>query len=75
MLATKFTGFNTVRFLPLGLHEDRVLATPVNNIGELQTRIRDVIATITGEMLTRTLQEFKNRLDIVCATNGARVEV
>ena len=55
--------------------KDRVFASPVNDIGELRNRIRDVIATITGEMLTRILQEFENRLDIVCATNGAHVEV
>ena len=40
-----------------------------------QARIRDVIATVTDEMLTRTPQEFEYRLDIVCATNGAHVEV
>ena len=31
--------------------KDRVFATTVNDIGELRTRFRDVIATITGEML------------------------
>ena len=55
--------------------KDRVFATPVNDIGELRTRIRDVIATITGEMLIRTLQEFEYRLDIVRAANGAHIEV
>ena len=55
--------------------KDRVFVTPVNNIGELRCRIRDVIATITGEMLTRTHQEFECRLDIVRATNGAHVVV
>ena len=47
----------------------------MNDIGELRTRIGDVIATITGDILTRTVQEFEYRLDIVCATNGAHVEV
>ena len=55
--------------------KDRVFATPVNDIGELRTQISDVIATTTGEMLTRTLQEFEYRLDIVRATNWAHVEV
>ena len=55
--------------------KDRVFAAPVNDIGELRTRIRDVIATITGEMLTRTLQEFEYRVDIVRAPSGAHVEV
>ena len=38
-------------FFLWGYVKDHVSATPVNDIGELQTR--DVIATITGEMLTR----------------------
>ena len=72
MLATTFTGSNTARFFR-GYVKDHVFATPVNDIGEQQTWIRDVTATITGELLTRTLQEFEYRLDIVCATNGVHV--
>ena len=45
-------------FFLWGYAKDRVFAIPVNDTGELRTRIRDVIAIITGEMLTRTLQEF-----------------
>lgn len=55
--------------------KDRVFATPVNDIPELRTLIRDVIATITAEMLVRTLQETEYRSDIVRATNGVHVEV
>ena len=33
--------------------KDSVIATPVNDIGELRARMRDVFPTITGEMLTR----------------------
>ena len=62
-------------FFLWGYAKDRVFATPVNDIGELLTRNRDVIATITGEMLTRTFQEFEYTLDILRATNGAHVEV
>ena len=58
-----------------GYVKDHVYATAVNDIGELLTRIHDVIATITGDMLTRTFQEFEYRLDIVRSTNGAHVEV
>ena len=58
-----------------GYVKDRVFATPVNDIGELRTRIRDVIATITGEMLTGTLQEFEHRLDTVRACRGVLVSV
>ena len=74
MLATMFTGSKPLHFFLWCYVKDRVFATPVNDIGELRTRIRDVIATITGEMLTRTLQEFEYRLGIVRATNGAHVE-
>ena len=62
-------------FFHWGYMNDSVFVTPVNDIGELRTRIRDVIATITGEMLTRTFQQFEYRLDIVRATNVAHVEV
>ena len=72
MLATTFTGPN-IDFFLWGYVKDRVFATPVNDIGEL--RIHDVITTITGEMLTRTLQEFEYRLDIVRDTNGSHVQV
>ena len=58
-----------------GYVKDRIFATQANDIGELRTRTRGVISTITGEILTRTLQEFEYRLDIVRATNGAHVEV
>ena len=51
--------------------KDRAFASPVNDIGELRTRISDVIATIIGEMLTRTVQEFEYMLDIVHASGGS----
>ena len=72
---TTFTGSNIVRFFLWGYVKDRVFTISVNDTGKLRTRIRDVIATITGEMLTRTLQEFEYRLDIVRVTNGAHVLV
>ena len=40
-------------FFLWGSVKGRVLVTTMNDIGELRTRIRDVIATITGEMLTK----------------------
>ena len=55
--------------------KDRVFATPVNDIPELRTLIRVVIAKITAEILVRTLQETEYRLDIDRATIGAYVEV
>ena len=60
-------------FFLWGYLKDRVFATLVNDIGELWTQIRHVIAT--GEMLTRTLQEFEYMLDIIRATNGEHLEV
>ena len=75
MLTTTFTGPTPLDFFLWGYVKDRVFATPVSDIGELRNRIRDVISTITDEMLTRTLQEFEYRLDIIRATNGAHVEV
>ena len=75
MLVTTFTGSNTVKFVPPGLRKGPIFMTPVNDIGELRTRIRDVIATKTVEILSRTLQVFECRLDIVRATNVAHVEV
>ena len=70
MLATTFTGLTALDFFLWGYVNDRAFATPVNGVGELRTRIRDVIAIITGEMLTIVLQEFEYKLDI-----GAHVEV
>ena len=76
----RYVGHHVHRIWPLnfflwGYAKDRVFTTPVNDIGELQTRIRGVIATITGEMLTRIFQEFEYKKDIVRATNWAHVEV
>ena len=39
-------------FILWGYVKNRIFATPASDIGELRTRIRDVIATITGEILT-----------------------
>ena len=54
-----------LNFFLWGYVKDRVFATPW----------RDCYNPVTSEMLTRTLQEFEYRLDIVCATNGANVDV
>ena len=75
MLATMFTSLTALDFFLWDYMKDSVFATPVNDIGELQTRNCDVIATITGEILTRTLQEYEYRVDIIRATNWAHVEV
>jgi hypothetical protein len=41
----------------------------------LRDRIRDVIASVTPDMLDRTWQEIEYRLDIIRATSGSHVEV
>jgi hypothetical protein len=41
----------------------------------LKARIRDTLAAVTEEMLEKTWREIEYRLDVLRATNGARVEV
>ena len=62
-------------FFLWGHVKDRVFATPVQDIHDLQTRILDTTGTIPMDMLDRTWHEIEYRLDIVHATNGAHVEV
>jgi hypothetical protein len=41
----------------------------------LDNRIRDVIASVTPDMLDRTWQEVEYRLDIIRTTSGSHIEV
>ena len=52
-----------------------MFSTPVPDITNLKTRIRDAFATITGDMLENTWREIGYRLDVLRATKGAHVEV
>ena len=49
--------------------------TPVADITNLKARITDGIATVTEDMLENTWRETDYRLDVLCATKGAHVEV
>jgi hypothetical protein len=44
-------------------------------ITNLKARITDAFATITADMLGNTWRETDYRLDVLCATKGAHVEV
>jgi hypothetical protein len=52
-----------------------VFRTPVNGLDDLKTRIRNAISAIPADMLHRTWQELEYRLDVLCATKGANMEV
>jgi hypothetical protein len=57
-------------FFLWGYVKSIVFRAPVNGLDELKTRIR-----IPADMLHRTWQELEYRLDVICATNGAHIEV
>jgi len=49
--------------------------TPVSDITDLKARKTDAFATITKDMWENTWKKTDYRLDVLCATNGAHVEV
>jgi hypothetical protein len=48
--------------------------TPVNGLDDVKTRIKNTISAIPADMLHRTWQELEYRLDVLRATEGARIE-
>jgi hypothetical protein len=52
-----------------------VCKTPVTPLDEPKLRIVAAIETVTPQMLENTWREIEYRLDILCATKGAHVEV
>jgi hypothetical protein len=52
-----------------------VYATRVSELPTLRDPIRDVIASVTPEILDKTWQEIEYRLDITRATSGSHVEM
>ena len=52
-----------------------MFSTPVPDITNLKARITDAFATITEDMLENTWRETDCRLDVLCATQGAHVDV
>jgi hypothetical protein len=53
-----------------GYVKDRVYATRVPDLPTLRDRIRDVISSVTPDMLDRTWQEIEYRLDIILPPMG-----
>jgi len=74
-LATTITGYHPLDFFLWGYVKDKVFWTPVADITNLKARITDGIATVTEDMLENTWKETDYRLDVLCATKGAHVEV
>jgi hypothetical protein len=82
-LATTIAGYQPpLPPLPLllvkglwGYVKDKLFSTPVPDITNLRARITDAYATITEHMLENTWRETDCRLDVLCATQGAHVDV
>jgi hypothetical protein len=62
-------------FFLWGYVKDKVYASRVTRVEDLKTRIRDVITTIDGGMLSRTWEQLEFRLDVLRATQSAKIEV
>jgi hypothetical protein len=60
---------------PLDFFKDKVYSTPVPDTDTLKARMRGCFSAVTEEMLEKTWTEKEYRLDVLRATNGARVEV
>ena len=62
-------------FFLWGYVKDIVYRTKVRDITELKQGISNAIDTIDEAMLPRTWQEIEYRLDVLCVTNGANIEM
>jgi len=62
-------------FFLWGYVKDKVFSTAVPDITNLKARITDAFATITEDVLENTWRETDYRIDVLCATKGAYVEV
>ena len=75
-LATTIAKYHPLLdFFLWGYVKDKVFSTPVPDITNLKAKIINAFATITEDMLENTLREIDYRLDVLCATKGAHVEV
>ena len=72
---TRSPDSTPLNFFLCGCVKDIVYRTKIRDITDLKQRITDAIATIDEAMLQRTWQKIEYRLDVLCATNGAHVEV
>jgi hypothetical protein len=70
-LASKVVRFNPTEF-PLVEH---FYQGKINDLQRLKVRIRDIVATVTPNVLQATWNEVEYRLDICRATKGAYVEI
>ena len=62
-------------FFLWGYVKDIVYKTKVRDIDDLKQRISNAMTTIDEAMLQRTWQEIEYRLDVLRATNAARIEL
>jgi len=58
-----------------GYIKNIVYAEKIRNIQHLQERITSVIETVTRDVIQKTWQEIKFRLEVSRATNGAHIEM
>ena len=72
---TMATTITPLDFFLWGCVKDKVFSKPLPDITNLKTRITGDFATITEGMLENTWRETDYRLDVLCATTGAHVEV
>ena len=62
-------------FFLWGYVKDVVYCTKVKDISDLKERITAAVNTIAEEMLRRTWTEIEYCLDVLCAINGAHIEI
>jgi hypothetical protein len=74
-VATSFARHNPAGFFLSGYVKDLVYRTQVPNNEEMKRRIAGAIATINAEILQRTWREIEYRIDVLCSTKSAHVEV
>ena len=74
-LACKKPWCNASWFLFLGLCERPCFQTPVADIDDLTTRIREVIATVNVNMLANTWNKTQEKTGVSARQRGAHYEV
>jgi hypothetical protein len=59
----------------LGYVKDIAYQVQINDLQHLKARIRDVVATVTPNVLQATWNEVECHLDVCRATKGAHIEI
>jgi hypothetical protein len=62
-------------FFLWGYVKNIVYRVKINDLQQLEARIREDVATVTANMLQATYNEVEYRLDICRATKGAHIEI